>query len=253
MTDDDEEIPNIQKYEGVIFQNIPSYAAGSDFWDRAKKWTPGDKFAPQLVGDDLLEIHGLKRVMDIGLHKATLGSRDATTRLGQGKSMVVKFDHDSPLPLHFQVDGEPCMITGAVSCEISLAFQVTMISRNDAKAGLLRSLRDSSQKGQLLHAGYLLKARKHAKGDRWNSRFVALVNRNKAITLEWYQGKDLRDRIVLMEAGSSLASWGKLDHPGKRSNTGFSVTHKKKTYYFAAKNEQERDEWMNSFEKAKGE
>jgi diacylglycerol kinase family enzyme len=257
--DDEDASAAVQSKQGLIFQNIPSYAAGSDFWGAQVPWTPGDAFSPQLVGDVLLEVHALDKLIDIGLSKATLGARAATDRLAQGRSFKLTFDPEMTDPMYFQVDGEPCRIVSPTSCEIREAFQVTMVSRNDAKAGLVRSLRKkksdkASHNNSVLHSSFLLKARKRAKEDVWNARFVALVQRDEGrlITLEWYLGKKLRRKVKLVKDGKSLASWAKLDHAGKRPNSCFTVTVGRSTYHFAAKSEAERDQWLASLDNVGG-
>lgn len=246
---DEDEFPDAEKRQGMIFQNIPSYAAGSDFWDATAKWTPGEKFCPQMVGDGLLEVHALERIFDIALHKATLGMRDATNRFAQGKVMKMIFDSEVPLPMYFQVDGEPCRITAPVSCEIAPAFQVRMIQRNDAKTGLLRSLH-KGEKGtassHIIHSAYVLKARKHSENDSWRSRYAAIVNREheKMVTLEWFRDTEYRNRIVIAKDGKVVVEIAKLDHGGKRPNTCFTVKAGKKVSTFALKSEAERDEWV---------
>jgi len=248
LTLDESTVSSLSKNEGVIFQNIPSYAAGSDFWDASDKWTPGDSKTPQMIGDGLLEVHGLNRVFNIALHKVTLGALDATSRMGQAKKIVVKFDKSSTTPLYCQVDGEPCRLTHAESCEISPAYQVRMISRNDARLVLLQSVAAETSTQPVLMSGFLLKARKHVKNDTWNSRFVALVNREggRLLCLEWYRGSEMRGRVVLIREGAMEAKIEKVDHGGPRPNTVFTVRTKHKSTHFAAKSEIERDTWLQS-------
>jgi diacylglycerol kinase family enzyme len=249
LTLDGQDITDIHQQHGVIFQNIPSYAGGSDFWDAAEIWSPGEPKAPQLVGDGLLEAHGLGKVIDIGLHKATLGIRDATTKISHASKIFMKFDKESGMPTYFQVDGEPCKLICAESCEITQAFQVKMISRNDAKSVLIKSL-DKSEGAtaltNLMMSGFLLKSRRHSAKDSWNSRYVALVQREngRLLNLEWYRGGQLRGRICIIREGVMEATVERLDHGGPRPNTCFSVKTKKKSVHFAAKNEEEREQWV---------
>lgn len=253
---DGDDVADVGKLQGLIFQNIPSYAAGSDFWDASSKWTPGDKLCPQMVGDKLLEVHALDKLLDIAMHKVTMGLSEATDKLAQGTELVVRFNPDKAVPMYMQVDGEPCRITAPVSCEIQPAFQVMMIHRNDAMARIMRSLKHEigTATSHILFSSYLLKARKNSNKDTWNPRFVALVQREKGklVTLEWYREKDLRHRVEIVKDGKVTSKIEKLDHGGKRPNTCFTLVNGKNTYHFAVKTEGERDAWLGAFEKAVG-
>jgi len=248
LTLNGKEIDKVSDLHGVIFQNIPSYAAGSDFWNATAHWTPGDERVPQLVGDGLLESHGLGHISHIGVHKSTLGMSDATSRLGQASDIVVKFDK-SQKPVYFQVDGEPARLVDPTSCEISIAFRVKMVCRNDALLVLLKSLPSDSKEKSVVRSAFLLKARKNKRDDVWRNRFVALVKRDegKTVTLEWYTGDSLRKRIDLMKDGKAVATVEKIDHGGPRPNTCFSVQVGNRARYFATESQEERDLWIHSF------
>jgi hypothetical protein len=71
------------------------------------------------VGDRLFETQTLNHVIDIALHKATLGMLDATKKLGQHANAHLTFDGSSAdKPVYCQIDGE----VSRISCVFRFFF-----------------------------------------------------------------------------------------------------------------------------------
>ena len=236
---------NIATLQGIIFQNIPSYAAGSDFWDAKERWTPGDVYTHQHVGDSNFEVHGLKRVIDIGLHKATLGTRDATVRLAQTSRMHLSFGDTQKHPVYMQIDGEPARLVDPEFCEIEPGFRAKMVFKNVTKTLLLKKF----GKNVIIHSGYVLKARKRLERDSWNSRFLVILEKKEGKRyLEWYLNEQQRGSIEILKDGklNEHIEVSKYDHDGPRQNTCFSVKYRHRTFHFSCLDQNERDAWLNA-------
>ena len=177
--------------QGLVFENIGSYAAGSDFWGKPLVSQPSH--VPQHTGDGVLEILAVNKVLDIGIFKGSLGLVGGLQRFAQGSTVHIEFERSEQL-LYFHFDGEPARALYPTSMSISHAFMVSILQRNDAKLALFSSL----SKNCILISGVLLKAGTGRATDSYLPRFVAVVRRKDgALSLEWFRGALHRGSLML--------------------------------------------------------
>lgn len=95
---DGQRVPLSKSIDGLIIQNVPSYAAGCDMWGKEKK-----NFGPQSMDDGLLEVIGITGTLHMGMIQVGMGHG---RRLGQASSIKII----NRQPIAAQVDGEPWML-----------------------------------------------------------------------------------------------------------------------------------------------
>ena len=102
----------------VVFQNIPSYAAGRTIWGKKDSRTVTDGEGKQEIGDRLLEAISVKAPQHV-LFK--------TSKLAQQGEYHLDFKSEAG-KVYFQVDGEGRVAMSPKSITIKHAFQVKLLN-----------------------------------------------------------------------------------------------------------------------------
>ena len=110
----------LKKTRALLWQNIPSYGGGNDIWGK-----PSGDYAPQRVGDGLLELMRLSSTKQVALHAATNGLWNSVGHLAQKDGYEVTFKDDATV--FVQVDGEAFKCENAKSICITKRTQVGML------------------------------------------------------------------------------------------------------------------------------
>jgi diacylglycerol kinase family enzyme len=225
--------------QGLVFQNISSYAAGSDFWGPPARLDP---FVPQHPGDGQLEVLQVGKVLDIGISKASFGTLGGLRRFAQGREFALEFDASREKVLYFHADGEPGRAVAPESVSVKHAFTVFVLQRNDAKLSLISSV----GRENILISGVLLKSGRGGHfSQRWQPRFVALCRRrDQSVTLEWFRGDVHRGSLFVGKDVLVSKSTADLPRPG----SVFVVSTSRRTVRLCAKDEAEALEWIRRLE-----
>ncbi|CBY42712.1 unnamed protein product, partial [Oikopleura dioica] len=131
---DDKEI-NLPDLQGVLVLNIPSYAAGINFWGDQ---SGGTSFVTPSFSDRMIEVIGIFGVMQLGMSQAFLGLPQRVSqrhRIAQCSSLKIVIGGNEPIPV--QVDGEAWMQNPGV-IKIEHKNRVQMLAR-DVNAELIMS------------------------------------------------------------------------------------------------------------------
>lgn len=102
----------------VVFQNIPSYAAGRTIWGKKDRRTVTDAEGKQEIGDKLLEAIAVKSPQYVILK---------TSKLAQQKEYNLEFKPGAD-KVYFQVDGEGRVAESPKAISIKHAFQVKLLN-----------------------------------------------------------------------------------------------------------------------------
>lgn len=125
------ELPKIQ---GLMVLNLPSYAAGCDFWGKPK---PSSGWAHSAIDDATLEVVGVRSVFHLG--RVTSKKRFVGTpfRIAQGKAVTIELDlaNAASHELAMQLDGEPWsqQVTRITITRHNQAFMLTHATRAIAR------------------------------------------------------------------------------------------------------------------------
>ena len=144
---DDKEI-NLPDLQGVLVLNIPSYAAGINFWgDKSGGQVPIfyksyfnklQSFVTPSYSDRLIEVIGIFGVFQLGMSQAFLGLPQRVSqrhRIAQCSSLKIMIKGSDPIPV--QVDGEAWMQNPGI-IKIEHKNRVQMLAR-DVNAELMLS------------------------------------------------------------------------------------------------------------------
>lgn len=102
----------------VVFQNIPSYAAGRTIWGKKDNRTVTDGAGKQEIGDKLLEAISVKSPQHVILK---------TSKLAQQNEYHLEFKAGAA-KVYFQIDGEGRVAVSPKSITITHAFQVKLLN-----------------------------------------------------------------------------------------------------------------------------
>lgn len=242
--------PLLRKAEGLIVQNIPSYAAGLDIWNNSTGRSSSSNATQQQqqqqqewrqhVGDGKLEVNHLRKVLDLGLMKGF--GISATSKLASGKEVIFDFanknkvDSSSTTTIQFaHVDGEPFKITDPVRIVFVREFGVTVLRKNQCKKKIA-DLFDV-----ILKQDYLLKY----SGRLFHERFVVLGEIGGKRYFAWYD--ETRQRGMIRVDEDLVRKNCRILDEKSNDNSGMCFTlnfnDKKKTFMTLSK--LECSDWVN--------
>ncbi|OAF64485.1 hypothetical protein A3Q56_07807 [Intoshia linei] len=155
------------KYEVVVFLNIPSYSGGRNIWGNTDKST---KWKPQKFDDKIIEIVGITTSQMALIQVGALGDR-----LAQGS----KIEIETYKPFPMQIDGEPIVLVSS-NIQINHKNQVKIMSKSTSQ-----NLEFSPIPKPIKHTLYIFVFNKGSKVD-WNIDFDELrknISTNESPTI----------------------------------------------------------------------